>query len=815
MNNRNKIIIQILIIILSALFIISFRTIGGFIDQNTERTFYMLKGEAQPDTNIIIIHISSDDIENIGPWPVKRSYYALLINDLANYKVKKIGLEIFISAKFSTQAVYDHLLEREIEKSGRVVLSSVAGKINYKDRTYTTDSLSFPTPKLLNKNIPTGHINFIKEKNICIPLELKGKKEEKAFCVQLIDGSKKEAGDLINVNFLSSWRKFRNYTLLEYFRMVQQKSGVIASFKDKFVIIGLSDPEFAPAFKTAYDDYLPGVALHAFAVDNLLNKSSLKTGLYFPSFFIFSIALILILFLKKNASIKKSLSFHLIILILFLTISFILFSFLYIQLAYSAFIIPLILLAASNLFFYLNERKLQLKGLSDEAQILKLLLAKKEQELGNVQKELEITGNQTSSALIDKIKSLKEDINKLKDKETDKQAALINSSGEAANFYGIIYKSKIMEKPVELIKRAAPGNATILITGESGTGKELAARAIHLLSERRDKNFIAVNCGALSDTLLESELFGHVKGSFTGAVADKQGRFEAADKGTIFLDEIGETSENFQVKLLRVIQSGDFEKVGSAKTIHSDMRIVAATNKDLTKAVYEKKFREDLYYRLNVVKIELPPLREKKEDIEILSSHFLEAESPGMKLSQAALEALNKFEWKGNVRQLEAAMKRSVIFAKSSGRTLIQLQDLPDEIVKDININFEDLIIDSLRKKYFSHSSINETAEELGNLSRTIVSENFRGFGFKALVQNNFDIDAAVNYIANTDDKDAAERVRSKLERYLSNVESDIKKVGAKDFQSVKNKFASKYKNLPQKFHYYLDEIIKKYLHNQ
>jgi DNA-binding NtrC family response regulator/CHASE2 domain-containing sensor protein len=771
-----------------------------------------LKGEAEPDTNIIIIHISSNDIENIGPWPIKRSYYALLINSLTNLEVKKIGLEIFISAKFSTQAVYDNLLEREIEKSGRVVLSSVAGKIDFKNGTYTTDSLSFPTPKLLNENLSTGHINYIEEKNIFITAELKGRKDEKAFCIQLIDGSKKETGDLINVNFLSSWRKFRNYSLLEYFRMVQQKSGMTDSFKDKFVIIGLSDPEFAPAFKTAYDDYLPGAAMHAFAVDNLLNNRSLKTGLYFPSFFIFSIALILILFLKKKSSLKKSLSFHIITLILFLTISFIFFSFLYIQLAYSAFIIPLILLAGANLIFYLNERKLQLKGLSDEAQILKLLLAKKEQELGNVQKELEITGNQSSSALIDKIKSLKEDINRLKEKETDKHEAFINSSGEANNFFGIVYKSKIMEKPVELIKKAAPGSSTILLLGESGTGKELAAKAIHLLSERRDRNFITVNCGALSDTLLESELFGHVKGSFTGAAADRVGRFEAADKGTIFLDEIAETSGNFQVKLLRVIQSGDFEKVGSVKTIHSDMRIVAATNKDLTKAVHEKKFREDLYYRLNVVKIELPPLRERKEDIEILALHFLESESPGMKLSQAALKALNKFEWKGNVRQLEAAMKRSVIFAKSSGRTLMQLQDLPDEIVKDININFEDLIIDSLRKKYFSHSSINETAEELGNLNRTIVSENFRGFGFKALVQNNFDLDAAVSYIADTDNKDAMERVRSKLERYLSNVESDIKKIGAKDFQSVKSKFASKYKNLPQKFHYYLDEIIKKYL---
>ncbi|HVO74621.1 MAG TPA: sigma 54-interacting transcriptional regulator [Ignavibacteriaceae bacterium] len=811
MNSRHKIFIQILVIILSIFLILSFKSVRNFTDQNLERTFYLIKGETLPDTNIIIIHISSADIENTGPWPIKRSYYALLIKSLTDYRVKKIGLEVFLSAKFSTQAIYDNLLMREIIKSGRVVVSSVAGRIIYKNGIYTTDSLSFPTPKLLNENILTGHINYIKGKDISIPTVLEGRKKEEAFSIQLTDGNNSKPAGLINVNFMSSWKKFRHYTMLDYFRLVQAGSVELSSFKDKIILIGISDSEFAWAFKTAFDDYLPGIAMHAFALDNLLNDRPLKTDLYLPSIFFFFILMILIPFLLKNSSYKKIFFGYLTLSILLLAISFISFSFFYTQLAYSAFIFPLILLIASDLVFYLNERKLQLKGLTDEAQILKSLLAKKEQELGNMQKELEISGDQSSSILLDKIKSLKNDITRLKEKETDRQEAVISSSKETKNFYGIIYRSKVMEKPAELIKRAAPGNAAILITGESGTGKELAARAIHILSERRDKNFIAVNCGALSDTLLESELFGHVKGAFTGAAADKTGRFEAADKGTIFLDEIGETSENFQVKLLRVIQSGEFEKVGSSKTIRSDMRIIAATNKDLNKAIREKKFREDLFYRLNVISIELPPLRERKEDIEILALHFLEKESPGAKLSQAALEALNKFEWKGNVRQLEAAMKRSVIFAKSSGRNLIQLQDLPDEVVKDVNVNFEELVIGSLRKKHFSHSSINETAEELGNLSRTIISENFRGFVFKALVQNNFDRDAAVNFIAAADDKDGKERVRAKLERYLNNVEADINKSGEKDYGSIKLKFASKYKNLPLKYHYYLDEIIKKY----
>jgi len=457
------------------------------------------------------------------------------------------------------------------------------------------------------------------------------------------------------------------------------------------------------------------------------------------------------------------------------------------------------------------EGKIQREAAVDETSILNSLLIKKEGELEKLQKELSIAGVDSSN-LTEKIKYLKEDISRLKEKESDKEEAELKKPTEVKNFYGIVYCSKIIDKVVSLISKAAPGNATILITGESGTGKELAAQAIHSLSERSNNNFIAVNCGALSDTLLESELFGHVKGAFTGAIVDKIGRFEAADKGTIFLDEVAETSENFQIKLLRVIQTGDFEKVGSSKTSHCDIRIVAATNKNLEQAIKEKKFREDLYYRLNVIKIELPPLRERKEDIEILARHFLSNESSGLKLSKAVLDGLTKYEWKGNVRELEAVIKRASIFAKAAGRNLIQLDDLPEEIVKGIRLNFEDLVIESLREKKFSHSSINETANELGNISRTLISENYRGVFFKTYVENNCDLETAISLIAASDDEQLKERVKAKLERFLSNIESDIKALGSNEFEIVKSKFTSKYKNLPQKFHHYLDEIIKRYL---
>jgi transcriptional regulator with GAF, ATPase, and Fis domain len=366
-----------------------------------------------------------------------------------------------------------------------------------------------------------------------------------------------------------------------------------------------------------------------------------------------------------------------------------------------------------------------------------------------------------------------------------------------------------MDEVVEVIKKVAPENATVLLIGESGTGKELAARAIHNLSLRRDKTFVAVNCAALTESLLESELFGHVKGAFTGATTDKIGRFEAANEGTIFLDEIGETSENFQVKLLRVLQEGEIEKVGSAQQANVDVRVVAATNKELDSLVKQKKFREDLFYRLNVIQIKMPPLRDRPEDIEILAPHFLSGEDPGISFSKAASAAILDYEWNGNVRELESVIKRAVIFARADRRNLLKLSDLPKEIVKGSKYDFEDLVLESLREKKFSHSAVTETAKELGNVNRTMIAENFRGIVFRTLYENNFDIDLSVESISGLEGNEVKTKVRDKVHKFINNIENDIAKESTTDFKELKLKFVSKYKNLPVKFHLYLDEVIK------
>ncbi len=259
-------------------------------------------------------------------------------------------------------------------------------------------------------------------------------------------------------------------------------------------------------------------------------------------------------------------------------------------------------------------------------------------------------------------------------------------------FSNIIGKNKKMQAIFELIAKVASTKATVLITGESGTGKELVAKAIHYNSRRKNRPFISVNCGALAETLLESELFGHERGSFTGAIGMRKGRFELADGGTLLLDEVSEMSPALQVKLLRVLQEKEFERVGGTKTIKVDVRIIAASNQDLKESIKKGIFREDLYYRLNVVHIHLPPLKERTDDIPLLVAHFLrkytkEMEKRDIKVSEEALRRIYEYPWPGNVRELENAIERAVVLCEQG---TIEIYHLP-ETLQERSLYFDSL----------------------------------------------------------------------------------------------------------------------------
>ena len=331
---------------------------------------------------------------------------------------------------------------------------------------------------------------------------------------------------------------------------------------------------------------------------------------------------------------------------------------------------------------------------------------------------------------------------------------------ERYKFEGLIGRSPAMRSLFQLLETVSPSSSTILVTGETGTGKEVVARAIHHNSPRRAQRFVALNCGAIPETLLEAELFGHVRGAFTGAIGTRQGRLEQAHKGTLFMDEVGTMSAGMQMKLLRVLQEREFERIGDTHTIKVDVRVVAATNSDLHRMVAEGTFREDLFYRLNIIPVHLPPLRERKEDIPLLVQHFLkkfsgpeagvvsakahgrsESEARALSISQQAMRCLMAYPWPGNVRQLENAIERAV--ALSGGRMQIETSDLTPDIQEasqaaaapDVNlpeggIDFERYVgrieLDLIRRALEKTGGNKGQASKLLNLKRTTLVEKLK-----------------------------------------------------------------------------------------
>ena len=310
---------------------------------------------------------------------------------------------------------------------------------------------------------------------------------------------------------------------------------------------------------------------------------------------------------------------------------------------------------------------------------------------------------------------------------------------EKYGFHNIVGKSKNMQEIYRIIAKVAMTDSTVLIYGQSGTGKEIIARAIHFNSPRREKQFVPVDCAVLSENLLESELFGHVRGSFTGAISTKPGLFEVADGGTVFLDEVGNISLAIQAKLLRVLQEREFTPVGGTKTKKVDIRLIAATNKDLEKLIKEETFREDLYYRLNIVPIYLPPLKERQDDIPLLSVHFLKkyAEEMGKTVkgfTPEAMEKLMRYPWPGNVRELENVIERTIVMIEN------------DEMVR-----VEHLILPGQQEKQELSEHIPMTSEELKEIKKQIreraVEEVEKAFVLSALERHHWNVTRAAEEV--------------------------------------------------------------------
>ena len=390
----------------------------------------------------------------------------------------------------------------------------------------------------------------------------------------------------------------------------------------------------------------------------------------------------------------------------------------------------------------------------------------------------------------------------------DQEAALAECAA-----HGLITGDRRMIEVFQMVKKVAATSSPVLLTGETGTGKELLASALHALSPRAGGPFVAVNMAAITETLAESELFGHTRGSFTGAHADKKGRFEQADRGTLFMDEIGELPFDLQTKLLRVLQSGEVDRVGGTTPRKVDVRIVAATNRDLEEEVAAKRFREDLYYRLNVVQITLPPLRERPNDVELLAQHFLkhfaaQAGKPIVGFSARAMETLRRQEWRGNVRDLRNAVERAVVFAEGQVITEadLSLTASPPTAGRAIiagaggrDISGDGAFLDVMRELRFE---IDAVAQRLG-ISRGTVASRFKGICFQAIVAHEGRMAEAAEEVAGVRDG----RVESKIREYHSNLLEAAQQFPNADLAVLECR--RRFKNLPQRYFPAVEQLIR------
>jgi DNA-binding NtrC family response regulator/CHASE2 domain-containing sensor protein len=842
------------------------QTIGS-IDRTFLSTEFRLRGERAADSSVVILYFSSDDLAILGDLPLKRSYYALLVNALNDLGVTAIGFDIGFTEEDKEHGEYDNLLCSVVKKSEKIVLSGYFRSLPG-DKTISMPAVpadlgyqiqlpagvlygsqpEFPFPALLRSATGFGHTNF--DDSYRIPLLVNyGDRVIPSFFLEVLrlstNTSRSDisfspnvltvhtAGSSIaiptddqlrvSINYAGKFRSLPTYPVIRFLKAYDTlKMGgapalQVNDIKGKIVLVSIIAEGRSAFISTPFESQFPSIGIHAMAIHNAKEGNFLT---FLPPFAEYCIALfagICCTLLLRSAKLRMGIAGIAALVILIILISFVLFSQANLFIAPTRILITAFIVTLSLIVIRHQQVQDQLHVLTSERSSIVNQLQEKEAILAALERELKEAsrgdnGEQRMN-LVEDVKKLKEHIQDLKSKAGEDKPAEFGaavSSGALKDFYGILYHSSGPMAPIiDFVKVIANNNAPVLILGESGTGKELVAKGIHLLGDRKDNAFIAVNCGALTETLLESELFGHERGSFTGAVKEKPGRFELADGGTIFLDEIGETSEAFQVKLLRVIQEGVFERVGGVETRNVNIRVITATNRDIKKEVEQKKFREDLYYRLNVFTVQLPPLRERLQDLPLLANALIIKESPEMKLSIGALEIIRNYEWKGNIRELQSVIKRAVLLSRAENRSIIHIKDLPEELSAKsiVSPNIEEKILESVRRKQFSRSAISETAAELGGLNRGTVSEYFRGECFRIFVEHQFGFDAAVRAIAGTDQPEVTEKVEKKLKEFLRNAIENV--VFSESLENIKASSRPKYKNLALRYHPSLDSIIE------
>lgn len=761
----------------------------------------------------------------MGGWPITRDYYGFFLHIMTQQKAAVTAMDLLFSDRDRRYSEYDHILSDYMQQNGRVVLAMAFSTFNDHQAPAIADHPTWPDSIFRRACTAVGFSNIPQNTTVYqLPVAARyhdhwlysfGIEISRVYwgnqliisqpgCLSLIDNANRKhdlpltrSGGLRLDHFDLRISSISLLQLLHTYRTNPDS----LNLKDKIVILAPTAAGQAYLKNSPSGAVLPATLLHATLAENIIESRLLKTVPDWIQGMLIIIMASLPLFVLK----RKQRWLILLLPLIFIGSCLALFctGHLLIDLIcpLSAWLVGLGYTLAVSRYTHIQEQ-------INQQLLWNRQIEQTSSQLVDAEKQLAELAEQLAGASQEKQRIYQEKISAVQALEKHlADLQLKERPSDATSHYDLVYTpGGSMAQVLSIISKVSDSDIPVLILGETGSGKELAARAIHQSGRRRAKPFMAVNCGALAETLLESELFGHEKGSFTGAIARRRGLFELANNGTLFLDEITETTPALQAKLLRVLQEKVFYRVGGEQSISVDVRIIAAGNRDVRKEVDQGRFRSDLYYRLNGITIELPALRDRKEDISILAHHLLQKHGyPEISgFSEQAGLLLQEYHWPGNVRELENVVQRAALLAQSEGRTMIQAQDLGTELQasrpagEEVYVPLEQQILEMLRKFHFSRDAVSRTARALGDRDRGTITEYFRGLCFAYLVKMDFNVTRAAAEMAQTTDRQIVEAVGKKLNEYLAN----LKKNQAAGTTSLA------FRGLPKKFHADLQEIL-------
>lgn len=844
---RLPLIVALAVVIILHLWPASWR---NSLDDWSYDMLHRLRGGRTLSDDLVLVTIGADDIAALGGWPLTRDYYGYLLQGLTRMGARVVAPDLLFEQRDRLYPEFDAIFSDYIAGSHRVILPMAFSGIKAAPLDRVTPDLPTQVQEGVGAVMPAdlfrtaaasvGFSNVSDEPVIRrVPAMLfSGDSIVFSYGVQMarLYLGARLAAERGNLRFRGSDgtdRRVplddRGFLMLDHFGGVEQVRtiGLIEALRqirrgrddlpvrDKIVLIAAVSPGLPVLKATPLAEVLPGALLHATVAENIIHRRVLRpVGRMFTLFVLILAALVPVVLLQCRARRLLVVLCGAWLLILPAT-SLLLFAADHLFLPFA---LPLIasgcsMIAASLALLVDSRRRLheekhrlhrEISMIESERTAVRSQLSALEKQLQQQERENRTLAGQTQVLIEEKQLAMA----RLDEHLEELQPAALGR-GSAEEEWGLIHASGgAMERVVDLVRRIGPEDLPVLLLGETGTGKEVVARALHAASKRSAKPFVAINCSALTETLLESELFGHEKGSFTGALTRRRGHFEMADGGTLFLDEISETSGAFQAKLLRVLQEGLVQRLGSEGTIRVDVRIIAASNRDVKASVDVGAFRADLYYRLNGVTITLPALRERTADIPLLAEHFLRQRGQRTigGISTGAMRRLIEYHWPGNVRELENAVRHAAVLAASEDRSLIQSCDWPEDIrsgrsgavVGESYQPLEQQILAHLRSHRFNHSALSQTARDLGHRDRGTITEYFRGLCFEALVANQFVVRSACRDLAGDEDARTVARVEQKLRGYVQNLPQG----------EVDPAASAVFKGLPKKYHPALRQVI-------